>query len=82
VGPPKTKNSHRTVGLTDGAVEALREHLAQQLAEMERIGSLYRPGGLVFAKEVGGIVNPSNLRNRSLKSLLERAGLWRSASTT
>ena len=75
VGPPKTKNSRRTVGLTDGAVEALGEHLTQQLEEMESVGSLYRPGGLVFANEVGGIVNLSNLRNRSLKALLKRAGL-------
>ncbi len=39
------------------------------------MGSLYRPGGLIFANEVGGIVNPSTLRNRSLKTLLERAVL-------
>ena len=61
--------------LTEGAVEALREHLTRQLEEMERVGSLYRPAGLVFANEVGGIINPSNLRNRSLKALLKRAGL-------
>jgi integrase len=75
VGPPKTKNSRRTVMLTENAVEALRSHLTRQLEEMERIGSLYRPGGLVFANELGGIINPSNLRNRSLKALLKRAGL-------
>ncbi len=75
VGPPKTKNSSRSVGLTSRAVEALRGHLARQLEEMERVGSLYRPGGLVFANEVGGIINPSNLRNRSFKRLLNRAGL-------
>ena len=44
LGPPKTKNSRRTVGLTDGAVETLREHLTRQLAEMERWVP-YRPGG-------------------------------------
>ena len=76
IGPPKTKNSRRTVGgLTDGAVEALRGHLTRQLEEMETVGSLYRPGGPVFANEVGGIVNPFNLRNRSLKALLKRAEL-------
>jgi integrase len=42
---------------------------------MERMGSLYRPGGLVFANEIGGIINPSNLRNRSFARLLKRAGL-------
>jgi integrase len=42
---------------------------------MERMGTLYRPGGFVFANEIGGIINPSNLRNRSFKPLLKRAGL-------
>ena len=75
LGPPKTKKSRRSVGLTERAVEALRAHLSRQLEEMERMGSLYRPGGLVFANEIGGFINPSNLRNRSFKPLLKRAGL-------
>jgi integrase len=75
LGEPKTKKSRRTIRLTAGAVEALRKHLSSQLAEMERMGSLYQPGGLVFATETGTIINPSNLRNRSFKPLLNRAGL-------
>jgi integrase len=75
IGSPKTPNSRRSVGLTSRAVEALRAHLARQLAEMEEKGTLYRPGGLVFANEVGGIINPSNLRNRHFARLLKRAGL-------
>jgi integrase len=75
LGPPQTKQSRRSVGLTERAVEALRAHLSRQLEKMERMGSLYRPGGLVFANETGGIINPSNLRNRSFKPLLKRAGL-------
>jgi integrase len=75
MGPPKTPNSRRSVGLTSRAVGALRAHLTRQLAEMEEMGSLYRPGGLVFANEVGGIINPSNLRNRHFARLLNRAGL-------
>jgi integrase len=39
------------------------------------MGSLYQPGGLSFATEVGTIINPSNLRNRSFKPLLKCAGL-------
>lgn len=50
-------------------------HLALQLEEMERMGSFYRPGGLVFANESGGIINPSSLRNRSFTRLHKRAGL-------
>ncbi len=75
LGEPKTKKSRRTIRLTATAVEALHAHLARQLEEMEQMGSLYRPGGLVFANEVGGIINPSNLRQRSFARLLGRAGL-------
>ena len=75
VGEPKTKKSRRTVRLTTGAVAALRGHLERQLEEIDRLGSLYQPGGLVFASETGGIINPSNLRNRSFAKLLRRAGL-------
>ena len=39
------------------------------------MSSLYQPGGLIFATETGSIINPSNLRNRSFKPLLEKAGL-------
>ncbi len=39
------------------------------------MGSLYQPGGLVFATESGALINPSNLRQRSFKPLLKRAGL-------
>jgi integrase len=54
---------------------ALQAHPSRQLEEIERMGSLYQPGGLVFATETGTIINPSNLRNRYFKPLLKRAGL-------
>ena len=75
LGEPKTKKSRRSVNLTAAAVEALQPHLSRQLEEIERMGSLYRPGGLVFANESGGVINPSNLRNRSFARLIKRADL-------
>lgn len=42
---------------------------------MESLGSLYRAGNLIFVNETCGIINPSNLRNRSFTRLLECAGL-------
>lgn len=72
---PKTKKSRRTVRLTAGAIAALQDHLERQMAEMDRLGPLYRPGGLVFANETGGTINPSNLCNRSFGRLLKRASL-------
>lgn len=74
-GEPKTKKSRRTIKLTATAAEALRTHLDKQMGEIAHMGSLYQPGGLVFAGEVGNIINPSNLRNRSFKPLLKSAGL-------
>jgi integrase len=77
---PKTKKSRRTVRLTSGAVAALRDHLTRQMEEMDRLGSLYAPGGLIFAGAAGSIINPSNLRSRSFARLLERAGLSQRSS--
>jgi integrase len=73
LGDLKTPKSRRSVRLTGMATDALRGHLERQLMEMERMGSLYQPGGLVFATESGTLINPSNLRNRSFKPLLRRA---------
>jgi integrase len=70
--PPK---SRRSVRPTRAATEALRSHLKRQVEEMERMGSLYQAGDLVFATQTGTLINPSNLRNRSFKPLLKRAGL-------
>jgi integrase len=74
-GDLKTPKSRRSVRLTHAAAEALRNHLKRQLEEMERMGSLYQPGALVFATASGTLTNPSNLRNRSFKPLLKRASL-------
>jgi integrase len=73
LGDLKTPKSRRSVRLTSTATDALRGHLERQLMEMERMGSLYQPGGLVFATESGTLINPSNLRNRSFKPLLRQA---------
>jgi integrase len=75
LGPPKNKQSRRTVRLTERAVESLRGHLDRQLAEIEALGDLYEDQGLVFTTEAGTPINPSNLRQRSLGRLLKRAGL-------
>ena len=75
LGDLKPAKSRRQVRLTGAAVESLRAHLGRQLEEIERMGSLYQPGGLVFATESGSLINPSNLRSRSFKPLLKRAGL-------
>jgi integrase len=76
-GEPKTKRSRITIHLTQTVVRKLKGHLERQQEEMERLGGLYRDQGLVFTTEVGTLINPTNLRKRSLSFLLERAGLKR-----
>ena len=45
------------------------------MEEIERLGELYSDDVLVFTSEVGTLVNPSNLRQRSFARLLKRGGL-------
>jgi integrase len=75
LGEPKTKRSRRTVRISETAVEALNKHLAHQVGEKKHLGELYRDQGLVFATQRGTLVNPTNLRKRSFKPLLKKAGL-------
>jgi integrase len=75
LGEPKTKKSRRTIHLTEAALRALREHLSRQIEEIERLGDLYSDDGLVFTSEVGTLINPSNLRQRSFARLLKRGEL-------
>ena len=72
---PKTKGSRRRVSLTKGAVDALRAHLARQLEEIDRAGSLWQENGLVFASETGEPLDRRDLSSRQFKPLLKRAKL-------
>jgi integrase len=75
LGEPKTKKSRRTIRLTQRTVEALKSHRARQAEEKLRAGALFQDQGLVFVAQGGGLINPSNLRQRSFAPLLKRAGL-------
>src|SRR5215212_2904576 len=67
---PKTKGSRRTVMLTQGAAEALRDHLERQLGEIDGAGSLWRENGLVFASETGEPLDRRNVTTHRFKPLL------------
>ena len=54
---------------------ALKYHLERQLAEIDRVGSLWHENGLIFASETGEHLNRHYLTRRSFKPLLKRAGL-------
>jgi integrase len=75
---PKTTSSRRSVKLTSNATEALKSHLKRQLAEIDRVGSLWSPGdadGLIFASETGEPLDRRAVTKLKFKPLLKRAGL-------
>ncbi|CAN5714430.1 site-specific integrase [soil metagenome] len=75
---PKTSGSRRSVKLTDKAIAALRGHLERQLAEIDKVGSLWNAGeadGLIFASELGEPLDRRKVTARQFKNLLKRAGL-------
>jgi integrase len=75
LGSPKTAKGRRKIKLTAEAIAALRVHRKRQLeGSMQRAG-LWKDQGLVFASESGTLINPTNLRQRSVTSLLKQAGL-------
>ena len=75
VGPTKTAKGRRTVKLTADAAASLRGHLTRQLEEIDGLGDSFQDRGLVFCTSRGTLINPTNLRKRSLAPLLARAGL-------
>ncbi|MDQ2914684.1 MAG: site-specific integrase [Chloroflexota bacterium] len=74
---PKSARSRRQVALTRVAVAALRRHRTAQLEERLRAGAAWIDHDLVFASEVGGPLDGSNVLRRAFYPLLRRAGLPR-----
>lgn len=74
---PKTERSRRTVTLPAVAAQTLRAHRVRQLQERLLAGSRWRETGYVFTTSIGTPLSASNVLNRSLRRLCERAGMPR-----
>lgn len=72
---PKTEKSRRQIALSAMAVTALKQQRVRQAEERLKVGPAWEDNGLVFANEVGRPVEDTNLRRRSFKPLLRKAGL-------
>jgi integrase len=53
----------------------LKAHCKAQLEETMALAGLWEDRGPVFASRTGSVLNPADLRKRSFRPLLERAGL-------
>jgi integrase len=73
-GPPKSKRSRRTIGLSDEVVEVLREHREVQKLERDLAGDAYVDRDLVFADPLGAPLHPQGISGRFLR-LRKSAGL-------
>ncbi len=67
----------RVVLLTAAAVDALHPHRTAQAAERLRAGTAWSDLDFVFTNELGRPLDPSNVRLRSFRPAVERAGLPR-----
>ena len=74
VSEPKTKRSHRRIGLSSDAANALRDHRKRQLEERIKRGGLWEDRDLVFPSNVGTHMSQRNL-TRAFKAAAARAGL-------
>jgi integrase len=75
VGTSTKSGKGRRVRLTRRAVAVLKEHRKLQLEERMSLAGLWRDQDLVFPNEVGYLLNPSNLRNRSFRRIKKRSGV-------
>lgn len=70
----KATAAQRTIALPPFAVDALRRHLELQGEERSRAADMWEEHGLVFSNELGGALDPANVR-RTVKRIMERAGI-------
>ncbi|MGO9501898.1 MAG: tyrosine recombinase XerC [Streptosporangiaceae bacterium] len=73
-GDTKTRQSRRTLGLPQAAVEALRVHQEAQQADRLAAGRLWKENGLVFPTVVGTLQLPGNVL-RQFRAITTAAGL-------
>ena len=75
IGRSTKSGKGRRVRLTRRAVTALKDHRKRQLEERMHLAGLWQDQDLVFPSEIGSLLNPSNLRNRSFKRVKTRSGV-------
>jgi integrase len=75
IGRSTKSGKGRRVRLTRRAMTALKDHRKCQLEERMHLAGLWQDKDLVFPSEIGSLLNPSNLRNRSFKRTKARSGV-------
>ncbi|HEY7126133.1 MAG TPA: site-specific integrase, partial [Ktedonobacterales bacterium] len=74
---PKTAGSRRQISLLPQAVAALREHRVKQNEERLHVGACWQDSKLIFANQLGGPMDGTNLLKYWFYPLTKQAGLPR-----
>jgi integrase len=74
---PKTKHGRRTIALAPELVAVLQLHRTNQDQERAALGPIWRNQDLVFASEVGGPIEATNLIRGSFARVLRTSGVPR-----
>ena len=70
----KTPKSRRVIPIIDYLYNLLEKHRERQNREKELADELYEDQDLVFATEIGGLIDPANF-NRTFSRMAKRAGI-------
>lgn len=73
-GPVKTDNSYRDVPIQNKIFDKLLEYQMQQQDEKEAAGCCYEDNDYIFASPIGGVVEPSTMRDM-YKRLLKKSNI-------
>lgn len=71
-GAVKTDNSFREIPLQDALHNAILQHQEEQDEEKQKYGPAYTDNGYIFASPLGGVVEPTTMRDM-FKRLLAKA---------
>lgn len=74
VGDTKTTKSRRIIPIINYLYDVLNEHKAVQDREKALAGEIYEDNDLVFATEIGRLIDPGNF-NRTFTRMTKRAGI-------
>lgn len=74
VSDTKTAKSRRIIPVVDALFEHLQKHKAAQDKEKILAGELYEDNDLVFATEIGKLIDPGNF-NRTFARMIKKAGI-------
>lgn len=74
VSAPKTRQSFRTIPISDDVVNILKQHKSKQDEVKALLGNGYRDHSLIFASEIGTPIDPRNF-TRHFQIAIEKAGL-------